>query len=117
MRATKDILIAWKNTRICKRIGTEYPFKSAGINGAPRNFDYRQYLTDDEATIVDNAILALKADNIEHWAVLTSFYLREISCTKQAKILGKQTTEITKILLAAECFIRGHVIEYFSKAV
>lgn len=116
MRGTKDILMAWKNTRILKRIGTEYPSKSAGIEGALRDFDYRQYLTEDEAQIVDNAVLALKADNFEYWSVLTSFYLREISCTKQAKVLGKQTTEITKILLAAECFIRGHIIELFSKA-
>lgn len=115
MRETKDILTAWKNTRILKRMGTEYPSKSAGIEGAPRDFDYRQYLTEEEAQIVDNAVLTLKADNVEHWAVLTSFYLREISCSKQARILGKQTTEITKILLAAECFVRGHIIELFPK--
>jgi hypothetical protein len=115
MRDTKDILTAWKNTRILKRIGTEYPSKSAGIDGAPMDFHYRQYLTEDEAQIVDNAVLRLKADNIEYWAVLTSFYLRDISCSKQAKILGKQTTEMTKILLAAECFIRGHIIELFPK--
>ena len=115
MRETKDILTAWKNTRILKRIGTEYPLKSAGIEGAVRDFDYRQYLTEEEAQIVDNAVLALKADNVEHWAILTSFYLREISCSKQARILGKQTTEITNILLAAECFFRGHIIELFPK--
>lgn len=115
MRETKDILTAWKNTRILKRMGTEYPSKSAGIEGAPRDFDFRQYLTEEEAQIVDNAVLMLKADNVDQWAVLTSFYLREISCSKQARILGKQTTEITKILLAAECFIRGYVIELFSK--
>jgi hypothetical protein len=115
MRETRDILTAWKNTRILKRMGTEYPSKSAGIDGAPMAFNYRQYLTEEEAQIVDNAVLRLKADNIEHWAVLTSFYLREISCSKQARILGKQTTEITKILFAAECFIRGHIIELFLK--
>ncbi|XKM12680.1 antiterminator Q family protein [Orbaceae bacterium ac157xtp] len=116
MRSTKDILKAWKNTRVLKRMGTEYPSKSAGIEGAPRNFDYRQYLTEEEASLVDKAVLKLKEDNIEYWVVLTSLYLREISCSKQARILGKQTTEITKILLAAECFVRGHIIELFSKA-
>ena len=116
MRETKDILTAWKNTRVLKRMGTEYPSKSAGIEGAPRDFDYRQYLTEDEAQIVDNAVLRLKADNVEHWSILTAFYLRGISCSKQARILGKQTTEITKTLLAAECFIRGHIIELFSKS-
>lgn len=115
MRETKEILTAWKNTRVLKRMGTEYPSKSAGIDGAPRSFDYRQYLTEDEANIVDKAILKLKADNIEYWAILTAFYLREISCSKQGKILGKRTDEITKILLAAECFVRGHIIEYFPK--
>lgn len=116
MRETKDILKAWKNTRVLKRIGIEYPAKSAGIEGAPSDFDYRQYLTEEEAQIVDNAVLRLKEDNVEHWAVLTSFYLRDISCSKQARILGKQPTEITKILLAAECFIRGYIIELFAKA-
>lgn len=115
MRETKDILIAWKNTRILKRIGTEYPSKSAGFDGASNDFDYRQYLTEEEVEVVDNAVLTLRADNIEYWAILTSFYLRGISCSKQAKLLGKQTTEITKILLAAECFIRGHIIQLFSK--
>jgi hypothetical protein len=115
MRETRDILIAWKNTRILKRMGTEYPSKSAGIEGAPRGFDYRQYLTEEETQVVDNAVLRLKADNIEHWAILTSFYLRGISCSKQARILGKQTTEITRVLFAAECFIRGHIIELFPK--
>lgn len=116
MRETRDILMAWKNTRILKRMGTEYPSKSAGIEGALRDFDYRQYLTEEEAQIIDNAVLTLRVDNIEYWAVLTSFYLRDISCSRQARILGKQTTEITKILLAAECFIRGYIIELFSKA-
>jgi hypothetical protein len=115
MRETKEILTAWKNTRILKRMGTEYPSKSAGIDGAPMDFDYRQYLTEDEAEIVDNAVLRLKSDNVEHWAVLTSFYLREISCSKQARILGKRTDDITRILFAAECFIRGHIIELFPK--
>lgn len=39
MRETKDILTAWKNTRILKKMGTEYPSKSAGIEGAVRDLD------------------------------------------------------------------------------
>ncbi|MDF7667440.1 hypothetical protein PT273_06235 [Orbaceae bacterium ESL0727] len=116
MRPTKDILIAWKNTRVLKRIGTEYPSKSSGLVGAPRDFDYREYLTEKEADVVDEAVLMLKEDNVEFWAVLTSFYLREISCSKQARILGKQPTEITKILLAAECFVRGKIYDGFKNA-
>ncbi|TEA26987.1 hypothetical protein, partial [Candidatus Schmidhempelia bombi] len=80
MRETRDILTAWKNTRILKRMGIEYPFKSVGINGAPTEFDYRQYLTEDEAQIVDKAVLTLKNDNYSQWIVLTAYYLREISC-------------------------------------
>ena len=115
MRGTKDILMAWKNTRVLKRIGTEYPSKSVGIEGALRDFDYRQYLTEDEAQIVDNAVLALKADNFEYWSVLTSFYLHEKSCNAQAKAAGKRTHDIINLLNQAEMFIRGCIYDFFKK--
>lgn len=115
MRDTKDILIAWKNTRILNRMGTEYPSKSAGIDGAPRDFDYRQYLTEDEATVVDNAVLRLKADNYSQWLVLTTYYLNGVSCNAQAKAIGKRTHDIINLLNQAENFIRGNIFEYFAK--
>ena len=115
MRKTKDILTAWKNTRILKRMGTEYPSKSAGLEGAVRDFDYRQYLTEEEAQIVDNAVLALKDDNFKNWCVLTSFYLHEKSCNAQAKAAGKRTHDIINLLNQAEMFIRGCIYDFFKK--
>lgn len=115
MRETKDILTAWKNTRILKRIGTEYPSKSAGIDGAPRDFDYRQYLTEDEAQVVDNAVLILKDDNYSQWIVLTAYYLRNISCNAQARAINKRPHDIINLLNQAEMFIRGNIYEYFKK--
>lgn len=115
MRETKDILTAWKNTRVLKRMGTEYPSKSAGIEGAPRDFDFRQYLTEDEAQIVDNAVLILKNDNYSQWVVLTAYYLRGVSCNAQAKTVGKRTHDIINLLNQAEMFVRGNIYEYFKK--
>lgn len=116
MRDIKEILQAWKNSRVLKRVGTEYSFKSSVIQGAPYQSDFRQYLNEDESQRVDDAILKLKVDNQEHHAVLTSFYLHGISCTKQARTLGRHTTEITKMLLAAESFVKGHIYDFFSNA-
>lgn len=115
MRETRDILTAWKNTRILKRMGIEYPFKSVGITGAPTEFDYRQYLTEDEAQIVDKAVLTLKNDNYSQWIVLTAYYLREISCNAQAKAIGKRPHDIINLLKQGEMFIRGNIYEYFKK--
>ena len=115
MRETKDILTAWKNTRILKRMGTEYPSKSAGIEGAPRDFDYRQYLTEEEAQIVDNAVLKLKLDNYSQWIVLTAYYLRDVSCNAQAKAVGKRPHDIINLLNQAEMFIRGNIYDFFKK--
>lgn len=115
MRKTKDILTAWKNSRIMRRIGTEYPAKSAGIEGALRDFDYRQYLTDEEAKIVDDAVLALKEDNYSIYTVLDAYYLHEISCNAQAKATGKRVHDIINLLNQAEMFIRGKIYEDFKK--
>jgi hypothetical protein len=115
MRETKDILTAWKNTRILKRIGTEYPSKSAGIDGAPMDFNYRQYLTEEEAQIVDNAVLILKNDNYSQWVVLTAYYLRGVSCNAQAKAIGKRPHDIINLLNQAEMFIRGKIYDFFKK--
>ncbi|NUF48636.1 antiterminator Q family protein [Gilliamella sp. ESL0250] len=115
MRETKEILTAWKNTRILKRMGTEYPSKSAGFNGAPIDFDYRQYLTEDEAEIVDDAVLILKNDNYSQWIVLTAYYLRGVSCNAQAKAIGKRPHDIINLLNQAEMFIRGNIYVHFKK--
>ncbi|OCG28201.1 hypothetical protein A9G11_11895 [Gilliamella sp. wkB108] len=115
MRDTKDILTAWKNTRILRRIGTEYPSQSSGIKGAARENDYRQYLTEDEAEKVDNAVLRLKDDNYSHWIILTAYYLRGISCNAQAKVIGRRPHDIIHLLNEAECFIRGYIFEFFKK--
>lgn len=39
---------------------------------------------EDEAEIVDNAVLILKNDNYSQWIVLTAYYLRGVSCNAQA---------------------------------
>jgi len=113
VRETKDILTAWKNTRILKRMGTEYPSKSAGLEGAVRDFDYRQYLTEEEAQIVDNAVLKLKLDNYSQWVVLTAYYLRDVSCNAQSKAAGKRPHDIINLLNQAEMFIRGCIYDFF----
>lgn len=112
---TKDILTAWKNTRILKRIGTEYPSKSAGLEGAVRDLDNRKYLTEEEAQIVDNAVLKLQLDNYAQWTVLTAYYLRNVSCNAQAKLVGRRPHDIINLLNQAEMFIRGNIYDFFKK--
>lgn len=113
MRETKDILTAWKNTRISKKMGTEYPSKSAGLEGAVRDLDNRKYLTEEEAQIVDNAVLALREDNHNLWLILTRVYLHKSNCNKLAIILGLSKNDTYKMLDKAETFIRGYVYPAF----
>lgn len=115
MRDTKDILKAWKNTRVLKRMGVEYPAKSAGIEGAPRDFDYRQYLTEEEAQTVDESMLALKEDNYHLWVILTAVYQRDYNCNKLANVMGLSKNDTYKMLDKAETFIRGHIYTTFNK--
>lgn len=115
MRDTKDILKAWKNTRVLKRIGIEYPTRSAGIEGAQRNFDYRQYLTEEEAQIVDESLLALKEDNYHLWVILTAIYQRNYNCNRLAHVMGLSKNDTYKKLDKAESFIRGHIYTTFNK--
>ena len=116
MREIKEILNAWKNTRVLTRIGTEYPSKSSGFEGAPCDIDHRQYLTETEAEEVDNAVLSLKEANYSHWVVLTAYYLRGVSCNAQAKVIGRRPHDIINLLNEAECFIKGYIFEFFKKA-
>lgn len=116
MRDIKNILISWKNASVLKRIGAEYPHESSVIQSAKNEINYRQYLNEEETNVVDDAVLKLQEANQEHYAVLTSFYLHGISCTKQARVLGRHTTEITKMLLAAESFVKGHIYDFFNNA-
>lgn len=113
MKESKEILTAWKNTRVLKRIGTEYPSQSAVVTGAARSFDYRQYLTEEEAEIVDKAILNLKEYNLVQWTVLMTYYLKNVSCNAQAKVIGKRPHDIINILNQAESFIGGYIYPFF----
>ena len=115
MRETKDILTAWKNTRVLKRMGTEYPSKSAGIEGAPRDFDYRQYLTEQEAEVVDNAMFALRDDDYNSWVILTAIYQRDFNCNRLANVVGLSKNDTYKMLDKAENFIRGYIYPIFNE--
>lgn len=113
MRDTKDILVAWANSRVERRVGTEYPLKSAGIEGAERSFDFRHYLTEDEASIVDGAVLLLKKDDEFSYGILKGVYLDNISINRQAKVLNKRYEDVNKLLHGAEKFVRARIFDKF----
>lgn len=116
MKETKAILTAWKNTRVSKRIGTEYPHKSAVIQGARCQSDFRQYLTEEECNAVDKALLALKEDNYDNWVVVTAVYMRGFNCNKLANIVGIKKDKLYSMIDYAEHFIRGHIYHFFNDA-
>lgn len=115
MNNTKEILQAWKNSRVAKRIGTEYPAQSSVIQGAPREADFRQYLTEAECKIIDKAIFALKEDNLEHYAIFDAIYIQSLNCNKLASIIGLKKNKIYSMLDDAERFIRGYIYDFFNK--
>lgn len=113
MKETNTILVAWKNSRVLKRIGTEFPSKSAVIQGEKSSVDVRQYLTEQECHIVDEAILALKEDNYAQYAVIKAIYMKSLNCNKLARITGIKKTKIYDMLDDAERFIRGYIYPFF----
>ncbi|WP_392565822.1 antiterminator Q family protein [Utexia brackfieldae] len=105
MRDIKEILTAWANVRVSKRIGTEYPFKTALIEGAKRDADYRSMLLEEEAEQVDKAVLRLKQVEPFLHSVLVNNYLNSISCSRQAKVTGMRTNALYEALKNAEFYI------------
>lgn len=114
MRETKDILIAWKNTKALEKMDKGLSYSSHSTIASPTcSFDFRQYLSEREMKSVNSAMDYLKRDNIDGYTVLTNFYLSKISCSRQARVTGRRTDYITGILNEAENFIRGVVYEVF----
>lgn len=109
MRDIKTILKAWANVRVTKRVGTEFPSHSAGFMSVNEQFDFRPFLTEDEAELVDKSVLRLRRCDPFAYAVLTSYYLNNISCNRQAKVMGKRPHSISETLNYAEKYILAKI--------
>ncbi|QIQ21016.1 antiterminator Q family protein [Zophobihabitans entericus] len=105
MRDIKTVLKAWANVRVSKRVGTEFPSHAAGFQSCYSGPDFRVFLTEDEAELVDRSVLRLRRSDPYSHAVLTSYYLKNISCNRQAKVLGKRPHAISETLTNAEKYI------------
>lgn len=79
MRDIKDVLRAWANVRVSKRIGIEYPYKSAAFHGAKRENDYRTTLNEDEAKQVDDAMCLLAKANKFWYELIKNYYIENKS--------------------------------------
>lgn len=117
MREIKNILRAWQNSRVLKKIGTEYPSKSTVFLGASYGFDFCQYLNEEECDVIDKAILALKNDNYDQWAVVTAIYIKGYNCNKLSTVLGIKKDKVYRMLDDAERFIQGHIYHFFCNNV
>ena len=115
MRDTKDIIIAWRNTKAAARVGRDLGYSShSTIADQKTSFDFRQYLNEVEMKAVNKAVRELERDNLEHYYIFNAFYLDKISCARQARVLGKRTDTMVGKLREAENFIRGYIYPVFS---
>lgn len=116
MRETKDIIRAWLNTKALNKIGKELEYSShSTIADSKCSFDFRQYLNDIEMSAVNSAMNDLKEDDLEGHAVIENYYKYSLSCTRQARILGRRTEHIVSMLKEAENFIRGSIYKEFRR--
>ncbi|AKJ42834.1 antiterminator Q family protein [Pragia fontium] len=109
MRDIKTVLKGWANVRGTKRVGTEFPSHSSGFISVNQQFDYRPFLTEDEAELVDKSVLRLRSSDPFAYAVLTSYYLNRISCNRQAKVMGKRPHSISETLNYAEKYVLAKI--------
>lgn len=105
MRDIKDILRAWANVRISRRIGTEYPYKSSAFKGAKIENNYRAILNEDECDQVDDAMKLLFRANVQWYELISSYYLSGMSCNKLSRILGTSNQFMKSEIEKAEIYI------------
>lgn len=115
MRDIKAILKAWANVRVYRKTGLEYPSAAAGFLNA-KNFDFREYLTEEEASKVDEAILSLKKENYPQYLIIKDIYEKGSNCNEIAIKTHSNKDKIYRMLNDAERFIFGYIYQFFSKA-
>ncbi|OCG41730.1 hypothetical protein A9G28_05890 [Gilliamella sp. Fer1-1] len=104
-RDIKQVLVAWANVRRSIRTGLEYPYKSPSILNDNNGVDPRPLLSEDEAEIVDKAILCLSKIDIISYSILKSVYINQQSCRQLAKNTHKSKDFVCDKLKMAEIYV------------
>lgn len=104
MRDIKDILRAWANVRISRRIGIEYPYKSP-VFLSKDDSNYMSVLNEDECNQVDEAMRLLFKANSYWYELISSYYLSGMSCNKLSRVLGTSNQFMKSEIEKAEVYI------------
>lgn len=86
MRDIKQILRAWANVRISRRIGTEYPYKSS-VFLCKDGSGYMSMLNEDECKYVDEAMILLSHANEKWYTLIKGLYIDGKSYVKLSHII------------------------------
>lgn len=116
-RDIKQVLVAWANVRRSRRTGLEYPYKSPLILNNNNGFDYRPLLSEDEAEIVDKAILCLSKIDTISYSILKSIYINQQSCRQLAKNIHKSKDFVCDKLKMAEIYVFAKIHDVISDVI
>lgn len=114
-RDIKLVLVAWANVRRSIKTGLEYPYKSSMLNNS--GFDSRPLLSEDEAEIVDKAILCLSKIDTISYSILKSFYINRQSCRQLAKNIHKSNDFVCDKLKMAEIYVFAKIHDVISDVI
>lgn len=115
-RDIKLVLVAWANVRRSIKTGLEYPYKSSMINNS-NGFDSRPLLSEDEAEIVDNAVLRLSTIDTISYSILKSVYINQQSCRQLAKNIHKSKDFVCDKLKMAEIYVFAKIHDVISDVI
>lgn len=114
-RDIKLVLVAWANVRRSIKTGLEYPYKSSMLNNS--GFDSRPLLSEDEAEIVDKAILCLSKIDTISYSILKSVYINQQSCRQLAKNIHKSKDFVCDKLKMAEIYVFAKIHDVISDVI
>lgn len=116
-RDIKQVLVAWANVRRSMRTGLEYPYKSPSMLNNNNGFDSRPLLSEDEAEIVDKAILCLSKIDTISYSILKSIYINQQSCRQLAKNIHKSKDFVCDKLKMAEIYVFAKIHDVISDVI
>lgn len=114
-RDIKLVLVAWANVRRSIKTGLEYPYKSSMLSNS--GFDSRPLLSEDEAKIVDKAILCLSKIDTISYSILKSVYINQQSCRQLAKNIHKSNDFVCDKLKMAEIYVFAKIHDVISDVI
>lgn len=104
MRCIKEILKAWANVTVSKRIGIEYPYKSSAFLCKSES-NYKAMLNEDECKYVDDAMYLLSKANEKWYLLIKGYYVESKSYVKLSHIICASDKSAKAEIEKAETYI------------